>query len=65
MAKKMPVSPRKRGRPTLADGPSVVVAVSVPQSIADELDAYVKAQSVSKSAAVVEALRAWLKRKKR
>lgn len=55
----------KMGRPVSPDGRAVVVAVSVPKSLADELDAAVKAQGVSKSAAVVDALRAWLKRKKR
>ena len=52
------------GRPVNPEGPAVVVAVSVPKSLADGLDAYVKAQG-SQSAAVVEALRALLKRKKR
>jgi metal-responsive CopG/Arc/MetJ family transcriptional regulator len=55
----------KMGRPVNPDGPAVVVAVSVPKSVADDLDATAKAQGVSKSAAVVEALRGWLKRKKR
>jgi hypothetical protein len=53
------------GRKPNPDGPAVVVAVSVPKSLADTLDAYVEAQGVTKSAAVVEALRALLKRKKR
>lgn len=65
MAKKAAKAPKKRGRPTLADGPSVVVAVSLPSSLAADLDAYCKAQEVGKSAAVVEALRGWLKRKTR
>jgi metal-responsive CopG/Arc/MetJ family transcriptional regulator len=55
----------KMGRPVNPDGPAVVVAVSVPKGVADDLDATAKAQGVSKSAAVVEALRAWLKRKTR
>jgi metal-responsive CopG/Arc/MetJ family transcriptional regulator len=64
MAKKQ-VPKRGRGRPALEGGPSVVVAVSLPGDLAADLDAYVKAQGVSKSAAVVEALRGLLKRKKR
>jgi metal-responsive CopG/Arc/MetJ family transcriptional regulator len=64
MAKKQPAK-RGPGRPQLADGPSVVVAVSLPGKLADDLDAYVKARGVSKSAAVVEALRGLLQRKKR
>jgi hypothetical protein len=52
------------GRKVGPDGPAVVVAVSVPKSLADDLDAYVKAQGVSKSAAVADALRVWLKRRK-
>jgi hypothetical protein len=64
MVKKQDVK-RGPGRPPLADGPSVVVAVSLPGSLAADLDAYCKAQGVGKSAAVVDAVRGFLKRKKR
>jgi metal-responsive CopG/Arc/MetJ family transcriptional regulator len=54
----------KMGRPVSPDGPAVVVAVSLPRNLADALDAYVEAQGVSKSAAVADALRVWLKRRR-
>ncbi len=65
MAKKTPASASKMGRPVSPDGRAVVVAVSVPQKLAAALDAYVEANGVSKSAAVAEALRWLVKRKKR
>jgi hypothetical protein len=68
MAKKKPQRGGARegaGRKVSPEGPAVVVAVSVPKSLADALDAYVEAQGVTKSAAVVEAIRGLLKRKKR
>ena len=67
MAKKAPAveAKRKPGRPALEGGPSVVVAVSLPGDLAADLDAHCKARGVGKSAAVVEALRGFLKRKKR
>lgn len=65
MAKKAAEVKRGRGRPALKGGPSVVVAVSLPGDVAASLDAYCKAQESSKSAAVTEALRGWLKRKTR
>jgi hypothetical protein len=68
MAKKKPQHGGARegaGRKVSPEGPAVVVAVSLPKSLADDLAAYVEAQGVSKSAAVADALRVWLKRRKR
>ncbi len=62
MAKKKAV---KMGRPVGPDGPVVVVAVSVPQSLAKELAVYAEAQGVSRSAVAVDAFKAYLARKKR
>jgi hypothetical protein len=53
------------GRKPNPNGPAVVVTVSLPGDVAGSLDAYCKANEVGKSAAVTEALRGWLKRKKR
>jgi hypothetical protein len=53
------------GRKVGPEGPAVMVSVSLPKSLADALDAYVEAGGVSKSAAVADALRVWLKRRKR
>jgi hypothetical protein len=65
MAKKAAEVKRGRGRPALAGGPSVVVTVSLPGDVAADLDAHCRAQGVGKSGAVAEAVRGWLKRKKR
>ena len=65
MAKKTAASAAKMGRPQSPDGPRVIVAVSVPKSVSDALDAYAKDNEVGRSAVVVDALRAWLKRKHR
>ena len=68
MAKKKAVSAepkRGRGRPTLSGGPSVVVAVSVPQSVAKSLADFAEAHGQTKSAVVVEALTGLFARKKR
>jgi metal-responsive CopG/Arc/MetJ family transcriptional regulator len=65
MAKKAAPVKRGRGRPKLEGGSSVVVAVSLPGDLSADLDAHCKAKGVGKSAAVVEALRGFLKRKKR
>ncbi len=53
------------GRPPKAEGKTVVVAVSVPQELAQDLTRYAEAQGESKSAVVTEALKGFLARKKR
>jgi hypothetical protein len=52
-------------KPSGPEGKAVVLTVSVPQGLVDGLNAYVEADGGTKSAAVAEALRAFLKRKKR
>lgn len=52
------------GRPPKEDGKTVVIAASVPEDVASGLDDYAKAQGVSRSKAVTEALRGLLKRKR-
>ena len=53
------------GRPLKEDGKTVVIAASVPEDLATDVDAYAKAQGWSRSKAVTEALRGLLKRKSR
>jgi metal-responsive CopG/Arc/MetJ family transcriptional regulator len=53
------------GRPPKEDGKTVVIAVSVPDDLAGELDTFAKAKGWSRSRAVTEALAAMLKRKTR
>lgn len=68
MAKKQAQHGGKRpgaGRKPNPEGPAVVVAVSFPPALAADLDAYCKAQTVSRSAVVAEAVQGLLKRKKR
>ncbi len=68
MAKKKPGRGGARegaGRKVGPDGPVVVIAASVPQSLASDLAGYAEAQQVTKSAVVVEALRGLFARKKR
>lgn len=68
MAKKKPQHGGARtgaGRPVSPDGPAVVMAVSVPQSLAQELAEYAESQGLKRSAVVVEALKGFLARKKR
>ena len=65
MAKKKSPAPAKMGRPVNPAGRAVVVAVSMPQGLAADLGKYAESTKTAKSAVVVDALRAWLKRKKR
>lgn len=53
------------GRPPKEDGKAVVIAASVPEDLAGELDLFAKAKGWSRSRAVTEALAAMLKRKNR
>jgi hypothetical protein len=51
------------GRPHKEDGRTVVVAVSVPEELATNLDNFAKAKGWSRSKAVTVAIRALIKRK--
>jgi hypothetical protein len=65
MAKKKQVGGKREGagRPVSPDGPSVVVAVSVPQTLVDGLDKLCESKNWKRSKAVTEAIRGLLKRK--
>jgi hypothetical protein len=52
------------GRKPGPDGPTMMVAVTVPESLVSELDAYADAQGWKRSKAVTEAIRVLLSRKK-
>lgn len=52
------------GRPP-KDDKTVVIAASVPEALAGDLDSFAKAQGWSRSKAVTEAIRGLLKRKAR
>ncbi len=53
------------GRPPKEHGKAVTIAVTVPEDLAGELDAFAKAKGWTRSKAVTEALTAMLKRKLR
>jgi hypothetical protein len=53
------------GRPIGPDGPTTVVAVTVPESLMSELDRIREAKGWKRSQAVTEAIRAFVKRKTR
>jgi hypothetical protein len=53
------------GRPPKEDGKAVTIAVTVPEDVAADLDAFSKANGWSRSRAVTEALRGLIKRKTR
>ena len=53
------------GRPPKEDGRTVVIAASVPETLAGELDRFAKAKGWSRSKAVTEALQALLNRGKK
>jgi hypothetical protein len=64
MAKKKVGGKRKgAGRPVGPDGPTELVAVTVPMSLVAELDALCEAKEWKRSKAVTEAIRGLLKRK--
>ena len=67
MAKKVSHGGKRKGagRPPSTGEKTVVVAVSVPESLAGDLDRYAEAKGWSRSKAVTEALIALLKRKTR
>jgi hypothetical protein len=51
------------GRPIGPDGPTMVVAVTVPESLMTDLDAYADAKGWKRSKAVTEAIRKLVGRK--
>jgi hypothetical protein len=66
VAKKKQLGGKRKGagRKVGEGGPAVVVAVSVPKSLADQLDKWAKSNDWTRSKAVTEALRTYLKRAK-
>jgi len=66
MTKKKKVGGKRpgAGRPTGPDGPTVLVAVTVPQKFVDDLDRLCKAEDWKRSKAVTEAIRGLLKRRR-
>lgn len=67
MAKKLSHGGKRKGagRPPSTGEKTVVVAVSVPESLASDLNSFAKAKGWSRSKVVTEALRGLLKRKAR
>jgi hypothetical protein len=53
------------GRPVSADGPSVTLTVTVPETLVAELGDVAAKEGWSRSKAATEAIRAFVKRKKR
>ncbi|GFG72191.1 ribbon-helix-helix domain-containing protein [Mycolicibacter senuensis] len=51
---------RKRGRPTLGNGPAVVVPVRMDAALLEALTARAEQESVSRSEAIRAAVRAWI-----
>lgn len=50
---------RKRGRPTVGDGPGTVVPVRMDAALLEALNACAEQKHVSRSEAIREAVRAW------
>ncbi|MFR9751710.1 ribbon-helix-helix domain-containing protein [Nocardia sp. 004] len=50
---------RKRGRPTIGDGPGAVVPVRMDAALLQALNARAEQEHVSRSEAIREAVRAW------
>jgi hypothetical protein len=65
MAKKKQAGGKRKGagRPVGPDGPTELVAVTVPSSLVGELDQLCEAKEWKRSKAVTEAIRGLLKRK--
>jgi hypothetical protein len=53
------------GRPISEHGPAILVTASVPKSLMDELEAVAQSEGWGRSRAIQEAIRAFVKRKKR
>jgi len=65
MAKKKQFGGKRKGvgRPIGPDGPTVLVAVTVPQKLVSDLDRLCESKEWKRSKAVTEAIRGLLKRK--
>lgn len=50
---------RKRGRPTVGDGPGIVVPVRMDATLLEALNARAEREHVSRSEAIRAAIRAW------
>ncbi|AXY49229.1 ribbon-helix-helix domain-containing protein [Rhodococcus ruber] len=50
---------RKRGRPTIGEGPGTVVPVRMDEALLKALNARAEQEHVSRSEAIREAIRAW------
>lgn len=50
---------RKRGRPTVGDGPGIVVPVRMDATLLEALNARAEQEHVSRSEAIRAAIRAW------
>lgn len=50
---------RKRGRPTLGEGPSTIVPVRMDTALLDALSARADERHISRSEAIREAVRSW------
>ena len=50
---------RKRGRPTIGEGPATVVPVRMDEALLQALNARAEKEHVSRSEAIREAIRAW------
>ncbi|WP_016693465.1 MULTISPECIES: ribbon-helix-helix domain-containing protein [Rhodococcus] len=50
---------RKRGRPTVGEGPTTVVPVRMDKALLEALNARAEQEHVSRSEAIREAIRAW------
>ncbi|UPW06563.1 ribbon-helix-helix domain-containing protein [Rhodococcus pyridinivorans] len=51
---------RKRGRPTIGEGPAMVVPVRMDEALLQALNARAEKEHVSRSEAIREAIRAWI-----
>lgn len=51
---------RKRGRPTVGDGPGVMVPVRMDEALLEALNARAEQEQVSRSEAIRAAVRAWI-----
>lgn len=51
--------PRKRGRPTIGEGPGAVVPVRMDTALLEALNERAEREHVSRSEAIREAVRAW------
>ena len=52
---------RKRGRPTIGEGPATVIPVRMDEALLTALNARAEREHVSRSEAIREAIRAWIR----